>query len=41
MFLGLDTIIGPLYLGAGHTFGGKSAIYLYLGRPTNRLQREF
>ena len=41
VFLGLDTIIGPLYVGSGHTFGGKSAVYLYLGRPTNRLQREF
>ena len=41
IFLGLDTVIGPLYVGAGHTFGGQSAFYLFLGRPTNRTQREF
>jgi NTE family protein len=34
LFLGLDTIIGPLYFGWGHTFGGDSALYLFLGRPT-------
>ena len=34
LFLGLDTNIGPLYLGWGHTFGGDSALYLFLGRPT-------
>jgi NTE family protein len=34
IFLGLDTIIGPLYLGWGRTFGGDSALYLFLGRPT-------
>jgi NTE family protein len=36
LFLGLDTILGPFYLGYGHTFGGDSAVYLFLGRPTNR-----
>ncbi len=36
IFLGLDSIAGPLYLGWGHTFGGSSAFYLFLGRPTNR-----
>jgi NTE family protein len=36
VFLGLDTILGPLYVGYGHTFGGDSAFYLFLGRPTNR-----
>ncbi len=35
LFLGLDSIIGPLYLGWGHTFGGDSAFYLFLGRPTD------
>jgi len=30
-----------LYFGAGHTFGGQSALYLFLGRPTNRIQRDF
>ena len=34
-FLGLDTILGPLYVGYGHTFGGDSAAYLFLGRITN------
>ena len=41
IFLGLDTVVGPLYFGAGHTFGGQSALYLFLGRPTNRIQRDF
>jgi NTE family protein len=36
LFLGFDTIIGPLYLGYGHTFKGDSALYLFLGRPTDR-----
>ena len=36
LFLGLDSSIGPLYLGWGHTFGGDSALYLFLGRPTDR-----
>jgi NTE family protein len=37
VFLGLDSIIGPMYLGWGHTFGGNSAFYLFLGRPTDQL----
>jgi NTE family protein len=36
VFLGLDSIIGPVYLGYGKTFGGDSALYLYVGRPTER-----
>ncbi|HUP30337.1 MAG TPA: patatin-like phospholipase family protein, partial [Usitatibacter sp.] len=36
LFLGIDSLIGPLYLGYGHTFGGDSAFYLFLGRPTDR-----
>ncbi len=35
MFIGLDSIIGPLYFAFGHTFGGQSAVYLFLGRPTD------
>lgn len=35
LFLGLDSVIGPLYLGLGRTFGGDTAIYLFLGRPTD------
>ncbi|QJR10430.1 Outer membrane protein assembly factor BamA [Usitatibacter rugosus] len=36
VFLGLDTLLGPLYIGYGHTFSGGSAAYLFLGRPTDR-----
>jgi NTE family protein len=36
VFVGAETIIGPLYLGYGHTAGGDSALYLFLGRPTER-----
>jgi NTE family protein len=38
VFLGLDSIIGPLYFAYGKTFGGESAFYLFLGRPANRAQ---
>ena len=41
MFLGFDTVVGPLYVAWGHTFGGQSAFYLFLGRPGNRVQRDF
>ncbi len=37
IFLGLDSIIGPMYFAWGHTFGGDSAFYLFLGRPTDQL----
>ena len=33
VFLGLDTLIGPLYLAAGVDNGGETAFYLFLGRP--------
>ena len=33
-FVGLDSILGPLYLGYGHTFGGESAFFVFLGRPS-------
>ncbi|MGH8259156.1 MAG: patatin-like phospholipase family protein, partial [Steroidobacteraceae bacterium] len=32
VFLGLDTLIGPLYLATGFDQSGKEAFYLYLGR---------
>jgi NTE family protein len=32
LFLGLDTLIGPVYVGAGFGDGGESAYYLFLGR---------
>jgi NTE family protein len=37
LFLGLDSIIGPMYIAWGHTFGGQSAFYLFLGRPTDQI----
>jgi NTE family protein len=33
LFFGVDTPIGPLYLGYGRTATGISSGYLYLGRP--------
>jgi NTE family protein len=33
LFLGLDTLIGPLYLAAGFDDGGDTAFYLFMGRP--------
>jgi NTE family protein len=38
VFLGLDSIIGPLYLGWGKTAGGDSSFYLFLGRPTDQVR---
>ncbi len=32
LFLGLDTFLGPLYLGTGYDMAGTSAFYLFLGR---------
>ncbi len=32
VFLGLDTFLGPLYLGTGYDEAGTSAYYLFLGR---------
>lgn len=32
VFLGLDTLLGPVYLGAGFGEQGESAFYLFLGR---------
>jgi NTE family protein len=36
VFLGFDSIIGPMYFGWGHTYGGSSALYLFLGRPVDQ-----
>jgi NTE family protein len=36
IFLGLDSIIGPMYFGYGKTLHGESAFYLFLGRPVDR-----
>jgi NTE family protein len=38
IFLGLDSLIGPLYFAFGKTFSGDSSFYLFLGRPANRAQ---
>ncbi len=32
LFLGVDTLLGPVYLGAGFEDGGRRAFYLFLGR---------
>ena len=33
LFIGLDTIIGPFYLGYGFSENGKRAAHLFMGRP--------
>jgi NTE family protein len=33
VFVGYDTIFGPLYIAVGHADGGYTAGYFYLGRP--------
>jgi NTE family protein len=33
LFAGLDTYLGPLFLGAGFGEGGESTFYLFLGQP--------
>jgi len=35
LFLGMDSLFGPLYFAVGKTFGGQSAVYLFLGRPSS------
>jgi NTE family protein len=32
LWLGLDTLLGPVYLGSGFEEGGREAFYLFLGR---------
>lgn len=32
LFLGLDTLLGPVYLATGFEEGGQTALYLFLGR---------
>jgi NTE family protein len=36
LLLGLDTVVGPLYVAWGHTLHGGSSIYLLLGGPSQR-----
>ena len=33
LFVGVDTVIGPVFLGYGHGEGGNNGIYLFLGKP--------
>jgi NTE family protein len=33
LYLGVDTLLGPLYLGYGQASGGLRSFYFYLGRP--------
>ena len=33
VFFGIDTPVGPVYIGYGRAAGGSSAAYFYLGRP--------
>jgi NTE family protein len=33
LFVGADTFIGPIYFAGGYAQGGKSALYLFVGRP--------
>ena len=33
LFVGADTFLGPVYFAGGLAEGGKSAMYLYIGRP--------
>jgi NTE family protein len=32
-FIAIDTRLGPIFVGAGHTFGRGSGVYVFLGRP--------
>jgi len=32
IFLGVDTVVGPVYLGYGHAEQGHDSVYLFLGR---------
>jgi NTE family protein len=33
LFLSAESVVGPFYLGFGHAEGGRSSLYLFLGRP--------
>ena len=33
IYLGADTIVGPMYLSYGHAEGGENAFYIFLGQP--------
>jgi hypothetical protein len=33
VFVGADTILGPIYAGYGIGSGGTNTLYLFLGRP--------
>ena len=33
VFVGADTVLGPIYAGVGVGYGGNSSLYVFLGRP--------
>ena len=33
LFVGVETLFGPIYLAAGFAEGGKSNLFLFLGAP--------
>ena len=33
VFLSAQSLLGPFYLGLGHSRGGQTSVYLYIGRP--------
>ncbi len=39
LFLGFDTLFGPLYLAYGHAEGGNDAVYLFLGNLFRSVDR--
>ena len=32
VFVGVDTLLGPFYLGAGYAEGGNTSLYMQLGK---------
>ncbi len=36
VYLGLDTFVGPLYFAYGQAEGGRSSLYVFLGRIFGR-----
>lgn len=33
LFVGADTVLGPIYAGFGAGYGGNTTLYVFLGRP--------
>ena len=36
LFIGIDSPLGPLYLGGGTAEGGNQSVYIFLGQPFQR-----